>query len=169
MPMVPFGDLPDSARVWIFAADEPLGDAERARILSAVDSFLDTWTAHGAPLRGGREIVYDRFLVVGVDEGAALPSGCSIDALVRVFKGLESALGRSLLDRSSVWYRGGGGAGRVERASRAEFKALARDGKVTGRTVVFDNAVTRMDRFRGGGWEKEARDSWHGRLFASGR
>lgn len=170
MPRIDFDDLPDSARVWIFPADRPLEPRERRELLDAVDEFLEDWNAHGAPLRGARDLRYARFLIVGVDEEAAPPSGCSIDALVRVFKEKERELDLRLLDRSPVWYREdpkGGSAPPIRCVSRSEFRDLADAGAVAPDTVVFDPAVTRMDRIRGGDWEGPAHASWHGALITN--
>lgn len=162
MPSVPFDALPADARIWIFAADRPLEPSEREGISEAVDGFLETWNAHGIPLQGGREWRYGRFLLVGVDEAAAPPSGCSIDALVRVFKELEEELDVTLLDRSPIWYRDEGG---IRCVSRSEFRELASAGAVGPETVVFNGAVTRMEELRQGGWELPAGESWHGDLL----
>jgi hypothetical protein len=162
MPKVNFETLPDEARVWVFAADRPLDGPEAGRLLDTVDAFLDGWKAHGAPLTCARDWRYERFLIVGVDERTAPPSGCSIDALVRSLKGLESELGLTLLDNSPVWFRH---QGELRRADRAAFRALARAGEVGPDTVIFDNTLTRLEQLRRGGWERPARDSWHGRAF----
>ena len=37
MPLVPFDSLPDDARVWVFATDRALDDAEAARLLAETD------------------------------------------------------------------------------------------------------------------------------------
>lgn len=162
MPRIPFDELPESARVWIFAADRALAEGEERRLLDAVDAFLEGWKAHGTPLRGGRRWRDGRFLVVGVDEDAAPPSGCSIDALVRVLKEEERELDISLLDHGRVFYREGG---EIRRASRAEFRRLAEEGRVGPETAVFDTSIVRMERLRDGAFETPARESWHGRAF----
>jgi hypothetical protein len=162
MPRVNFETLPDEARVWVFAAERPLDAPDADRLLGTVDAFLHGWKAHGAPLTCARDWRYDRFLLVAVDERTAPPSGCSIDALVRSLKGLEAELGIALLDNTPVWYRHGDELRRVDRAT---FRALARAGEVGPDTVVFDNTLTRMAQLRGGGWERAARESWHGRAF----
>ena len=84
MPRVSFEALPDHGRLWIFPATEALTSAQSDAFLAEVDSFLDGWAAHGVPLRSGRDLKDDRFLVIGVDVDAEAPSGCSIDALVNV-------------------------------------------------------------------------------------
>lgn len=154
--------LPDDARIWIFAADRPIPEEESGAVLEAVDGFLEDWTAHGVPLSGARDWRHDRFLVVGVDESLAPPSGCSIDALVRVLKDLEARLGVRFLGNESVWYRTDDG---VHRATRGDFKRKALSGEVTPDVVVFDNAVTRLADLREGRWEGPARERWHGPAF----
>ena len=162
MPRVSFDDLPDSARVWVFPADRSLEEPERTELLSAVDDFLEGWNAHGTPLRGARDLRHDRFLIVGVDEAAAPPSGCSIDALVRVFKQMAPELGVELLDRSPIWFRR---EERIRSVDRAEFRRLAEKGEVGPGTVVFDPSVTRLEEVRSGKWERRADEGWHETLL----
>jgi hypothetical protein len=162
MPKVAFDALPDDARLWIFNAARPLDGAARAAVPADVDAFLAGWAAHGAPLTAARELRYDRFLLVGVDEHAAGASGCSIDALTQRLRRLEGELGIALLENAPVLYRDGG---TVHRVPRAEFQALAERGAVTPETIVFDNSVTRVGAVRRGQWETPARASWHGRAF----
>ena len=55
MPLVSFEALPDEARVWVFGVERTLAEAEQESFLNAVDQFLETWVAHGAPLTCGRD------------------------------------------------------------------------------------------------------------------
>jgi hypothetical protein len=162
MPRVEFDLLPGHARLWVFAAERELAPAERDQFLATVDGFLNGWQAHHLPLTSARDFRYNRFLLVAVDEQAAGASGCSIDALVRAIKQLESSLGVALVDHSPVLYRGPEG---IVRVARDEFADLARSGRVTPDTPVFDNTVTRVDDVRSGRWEGPAAASWHGRAF----
>ncbi len=162
MPVVKFDAMPPNARVWIFAADRPLGNGERDRLLEQVDGFLDQWKAHGAPLTAARDWRYEQFLFVGVDEEAAGVSGCSIDALVHGLQALESELGVRLIDHSPVLYRDNG---EIQRVSRADFTQLANAGSVSPQTTVFNNTLTSVGQVRDGKWEGPAVDSWHGQAF----
>ena len=162
MPMVPFEALPDESRLWVFAVERTLTDADQESFLSAVDLFLETWVAHGVPLTCGRDLRRGRFLLVAVDEASAPPSGCSIDAMVGVLKDQERRLGLRILDNTPVWFVADG---EVRRISRPEFSRLAEEGAVGPDTVVFDNTVTRLKDARGGRWEGPARESWHQRVF----
>ena len=101
MPRTTFDKLPPTARLWIFAADRELPAPEADRLLTAVDRFLEEWTAHRQHLMAARDWRHARFLLVGVDESTAGVSGCSIDALVREIKQLEQAMGVTLADSGS--------------------------------------------------------------------
>lgn len=162
MPRIPFEELPDHGRLWVFPIDRPLNDAEAERTLSVVDDFLAQWAAHGSPLRSARELREGRFLLVGVDVDAEAPSGCSIDALVNQLRGLGMAVGATFIEHGPVWYRHDG---EIRTATRPEFKALAESGALSPDTHVFDTSLTKVAQAREGALERPARESWHGRAF----
>ena len=162
MPLLPFESLPDESRLWVFGVGRELEQAEERSFLEAVDRFLETWAAHGVPLRCGRDWRHRRFLLVAVDEASEPPSGCSIDAMVEVLKDQERELGMPIVDSSPVWFLEGD---QVRRSSRADFKRLVADGTVGPEVMVFDNTVTRLTEARAGRWERPARESWHQRAF----
>jgi hypothetical protein len=160
---VPFTELPDEARVWVFAATRPLSAEQAQAVIAETDRFLAGWHAHGHPVVGGRELTYDRFLMIGADEAATGVSGCSIDSLFRVLKQLEREVGITLLDSSPVWFRDRDGA--IGAVSRPEFRERARTGQVDTDTIVFNNTVGTLGEVRSGRWEAPARDSWHAKLL----
>jgi hypothetical protein len=162
MPHVEFDQMPGHARLWVFAAERDLTGEERTRFLQTVDAFLEGWQAHRHPLTSARDFRYDRFLFVAVDEQASGVSGCSVDALVREIKRLETDLGVRLVDHGPVLFRDDG---RIVRVARDEFAELARTGRVTPETAVFDNSITRVEELRSGRWEGPAAAAWHGRAF----
>lgn len=163
MNIAALDDFPDKARVWVFGSERELAAGEAGMVLDAVDAFLAGWAAHGIPLRAARSWCYGRFLVVAADIESAPPSGCSIDALVTVLRGLEDGLGVRFLGNEAVWYRDS--LGTIRRASRAAFRQLAGKGEVVPETVVFDNSVTVLADLRGGRWEGPARERWHAAFF----
>ncbi|HEX2095084.1 MAG TPA: hypothetical protein VHG28_21975 [Longimicrobiaceae bacterium] len=162
MSAVDFSHLPDDARVWVFAASRPLTAGEAAPVLERVDRFLDNWLAHGHPVVGARDWRYDRFLLVAADERATGVSGCSIDTLFRALREVERETGMDFLDRARVWFRGEDGE--VRSVTRAEFRALVREGEVGEDTVVFNNTVATTGELRTD-WEVPMRDSWHAQAF----
>jgi hypothetical protein len=162
MPRVRFESLPPSARLWVFGAERPITGSAAAQLLNAVDAYLDRWNAHGSPLTCARQWTEDRFLAIGVDQSTAGASGCSIDGMFRVLKGLESELGTRLVGGGTVYYRDP--AGPIVAVTRDEFSELAAEGAVRKDTHVFDMTVPTV-----GDWnerfETETRRSWHADLL----
>ena len=162
MPRIDFAQLPADSRVWIFSADRVLSNDQQTQLLASVDGFLAQWGAHDMPLTAGREIRYDRFLFIAVDQQRVGPSGCSVDALVRQMKTLQQELGVELVDHAPVLFRRGD---EIARVAREEFLAFVADGEVSLDTTVFDNTLTRLGDVRDGRWETNAARTWHGRAF----
>jgi hypothetical protein len=169
MSLTAIDQLPDSSRVWCFGTDRPLSPQEATRLRTAVERFLESWAAHGVPLRTAMDWRRERFLVVAVDESAAGASGCSIDALSRRLAELENELGVELRDGSPVWYLEGGEGGTVRRVSRQLFRDLAAAGEIDEGTIVFDLTAERLGDLRAGHLERPAGKSWHARLLAGPR
>ncbi|HET7229467.1 MAG TPA: hypothetical protein VFJ16_05660 [Longimicrobium sp.] len=167
MPAVPFDQMPDDARVWVFAAPRPLAPADAQALLERVDGFLERWAAHGAPVVGARDFRHDQFLLIAADERATGVSGCSIDSLFHALAEVERELGTDLRRTSSfVFYRDS--TGDVQGAERPIFRHLAAAGQVSESTPVFDNTIGTVGDLRSGGWEKRFGESWHARAFPIG-
>lgn len=163
MPRIPLSDQPDDARLWVFAARDALSAEGAARVETEVDAFLEGWAAHGHPLTSSRELAEGRFLFVAVDRASEPPSGCSIDAMVRHLRSLESSVGTQLVAHGPVWYRDAHGD--VQCVERAGFKARAAEGEVDLTTPVFDTTITELGTLRAGRFEVPAAESWHGPAF----
>ena len=88
--LIPFTDLPDQARVWIYQASRPFSKEEKADITQEIQAFLKQWAAHGSDLVTSYEIPYDQFIVIGLNEEVQGATGCSIDSSVRFIQILES-------------------------------------------------------------------------------
>jgi hypothetical protein len=157
MPVVPFENLPDASRVWIFGSDRPLTEDATTTLLKGVDEHLANWKAHGEPLTVGSQFRDNRFLVIAVDQSTAGATGCSIDGLFRILQGLESKIGASLVGGGRVFYRDNHAA--VQSTTRDQIGALVQSGAITKNTVVFDTSLTDLGAFRSG-FEKRAKESW---------
>lgn len=158
MPVERFESLPDNSRVWVYAARNELPGERAARLLAAVDEFLADWSAHGTPLHSARDWRDDRFLTIAVDQTKAGASGCSIDGLFRILKGLERELGTELITSALVFYRDADG--KVQAVTREQFEQLALAGNIDASTEVFDTSVVSLREWRAR-FASRAGDSWH--------
>jgi len=158
---VPFAQLPDSARIWIYQADRPLTDAEVAAVQPALRHFSDEWTSHGRALQASADILHHQFLVIGLDEAVADASGCSIDSSVRFVRGVEEALGVSLLEKSRLAFLV---EGQVELLDRRELKSAVAAGRLRSNTPYFDATVARKDALQNS-FPTAASQTWLARYF----
>lgn len=162
---VPLNLLPDDARVWIYQAPRDLTPAEAEIAEAHLRAFCEGWVAHGQPLHGGFGLLESRFLVLAVNEDAALPSGCSIDASVGALRALSTALGGlDLLDKSQIAYVGLDST--VATIPRTELRAAVADGRLAPSTTVFDTLVPTVGALRAG-WQQPAARTWLARYFST--
>lgn len=164
MSVVKFSKLPDSARVWVFAAERSFDDAETNLISAIMNNFMQEWTAHKRELTTAWEMRYQQFLFVAVDERMMGASGCSIDSLVRNLSELGKKLNTDLTGaHSKVFYRGRDT--QIRCVERIEFRRLAQNGQVDEDTIVFNNTVQTLGEVRLGKWELPMKRSWHFEVF----
>ncbi|MEN1785439.1 MAG: ABC transporter ATPase [Bacteroidota bacterium] len=159
--IVDFSTLPEHSRIWIYQCNRSFSEAELVEIKAQLTAFLTQWTAHGAALKAGFEIPYNRFLVLGLDQEQHAASGCSIDASVRFIQQLEAKFQVDLLDKMNVSYKQGE---YVAYKPLKEFKKMAKARSVSKRTVVFNNLVTTKKEYLEH-WEVPASESWHARFL----
>ena len=158
---IPFNQLPDTARVWVYQSARPLTDAEVAVIETDLQPAVDGWAAHGTPLLGSAQLLNNRFLIVAVDEGHHLPSGCSIDSSVRWVREIGQTLNTDFFDRSAAFVTADGS---IETVALPQIKAAVAEGRLAPDTTVFNNLVATKAELRNN-WQIKATDSWLKRYF----
>ncbi|MEM1259728.1 MAG: ABC transporter ATPase [Bacteroidota bacterium] len=159
--LVDFNDLQHTSRIWIYQCNRSFSKAELAELHELFDTFLTQWTAHGADLKAGYEIRYNRFLVIGLDQSVNSASGCSIDASVHFIQSLEQKFQVDLLDKMNVSYKQGEF---VAYKPLKDFKKMAKERAVSKNTVVFNNLVATKQEYLEH-WEVPASESWHARFM----
>lgn len=158
---VPFSDLPDSSRVWIYQSNRSFSDQELQEINSRLEDFITQWTAHGADLRASFDIKYKRFITLALDQKLNAATGCSIDSSVKFIQQLEKDYNVDLLDKMNVSYKQGEF---VAYKTLTDFRKMAKDKAVSKNTIVFNNLVNTKAEYLEE-WEVPASDSWHNRFL----
>lgn len=159
--LVPFNELPDSSRVWIYQSNRSFTDQELQEITSKLEGFIAQWTAHGADLKASFEIKYKRFITLALDQQLNVATGCSIDASVKFIQQLEQDYNVDLLDKMNVSYKQGEF---VAYKTLTDFRKMAKDKAVSKNTIVFNNLVNNKGEYLTD-WEVPAEDSWHNRFL----
>lgn len=153
-----FDEMKPEARIWIFQSTEFLEFEKVERISARLMNFLDSWKAHGHALNASFTIIYDRFIVVSLDEASYQATGCSIDKLVQHVQALEKELNISLLDRTQIAYRDHNAM--IDTAHMMDFRAALENGDLDANTVVFNNLVSTKQELESK-WETTISNSWH--------
>ncbi len=166
MSCVNFEQLPDSARLWIYGAEQPFSHEQADILTQQMDRFMAQWTAHKRELITGWQLKYNRFVMIGVDESQMAASGCSIDSMVHSLQEFERVVGMDIVDsHSKVFYRDQNQE--IQCVDRLEFKQLVENGQVDTDTIVFNNTIQTMSELRGDKWEVPMKASWHMEAFGS--
>lgn len=159
--LVPFDQMPDTSRLWIYQADRKLSQEEIARIKEVTPQFLKDWTAHGNELKASFDIQHDQFLIITLDENVSQASGCSIDASVNHVRFLEQNLSISFLNNDKVAFLVDE---QVELFPVVIIKQKVADNTIESNTKVFNNTVQNLGDFRSS-WLVESSQTWVNRYF----
>ena len=149
------------SKVWIFSFVESLSLDQEQALLERVDSFLESWKAHGAPLSAASEIIHHQFLVVAADEQQTSASGCSIDSLVRAMNVLTAEMLIDLAPIGTIFYLNGDN--KIISSSRKDFARLVLSGDIRAETTVIDTAISKVSELTS--FEKIFINSWHAKAF----
>jgi hypothetical protein len=158
---IPFEQLPEESRIWIYPANRKLSDEEIAEMEQLLLHFVNQWSAHGSALEASFKVVYQRFIVLAVNTSVQAPTGCSIDASVALIQQLEQQYQIDLLDKMNVTFRQGEF---ITHKTLLDFKRMVKEKSVGPNTIVFNNLVNTVEEWQSH-WEVPAAESWHARFF----
>ena len=153
---VPFNQLSDDSRIWIYQANRKLSDEEKKFVDQALKDFCEQWVAHQVPLKTSYSIKHNQFIILGADEDYHQPSGCSIDSSTRTLKEIQNSLGIDLFDRTKVAFLNGN---EVVTHPLTKLKPLFQSGELTGNSITFNNLVPSVGDLKCG-WEIAVEKSW---------
>lgn len=154
--------LPAHARVWVYTSNREFTPTERKQIYEMGLEFANSWQVHGKDLKAAFEVVYNRFLVFGVDENVAGASGCSIDSSVRLMTAIEKEFNVTLLDKLNLAFHGE--KNKIEVLPMFEFQKEMDKGGIHSETMVFNNLIETVGELNTS-WEVPLKLSWHKQLL----
>jgi hypothetical protein len=158
---VPFEELAEDARIWIYPSDTPFKEEDMESVEQRLKDFINQWTVHNKALKASFLVPYRRFVVLAVDTAFNQVSGCSIDSSVRFIQELEHEFSKVLLDKMNVTFKQGE---YLAYKDLKDFKALVKSKSVSPETIVFNNLITTKSEMDSH-WEVPAKESWHQRYF----
>ena len=158
---IPFEQLSDEARIWVYQASRPLSQQEQTSMLQKALSFLTQWVSHGNPLQSSAALLYDQFLILAVEESFQGATGCAVDASIQFIRSLEQEFQLTLLDRTHVAFRQDEHNVLVP---LSQLQAKIQQESISAKTLTFDNTITKK-RELADQWLIRAKDAWLGKYF----
>jgi len=156
---VPYQQLPNHARAWIYQSNRSFEIMEVDKIQEHLNTFINSWAAHGQALQACGKVLHHQFVVLLVNEQITKASGCSIDASVAVIKQIEKDFNVSMFNRLLISFRQEED-GQIHTVDRPTFERLFLEGRINEQTIVFNNMVaTKGDLEQR--WQVPIIESWH--------
>lgn len=162
----------DEMRLWIYTASRELSPQETAFAKTYLDIFtgqqlagdtgVSTWASHGKTLISKADILWQRVIVLAVDETSFGASGCSIDSSVRFLQQLADKLQVDLFDRMIFLHRLD--ADSLEAFNLDSLREAYASGQITDESMMVDTLVTHVAQARREMF-KPLGQSWHKRLI----
>jgi len=160
---LPFNEMPDTARVWIYQSSRKFTPEEKHYIIQKIKDFCNKWNTHGILMPTSFELLYDQFIILAVDEADLGASGCSIDSSVRTLREIEQQLGVNLLDQGKISFIN---EGNVVISKLQEIKNYILAGNLVEETPVFNPLVNKKEDLTNN-WLIPAKDSWLKKYFVN--
>lgn len=159
--LIPFDLLPNNARIWVYQSESEFTKEEEIQIIDFLTNFTQTWESHQQKLSSSFIILYNRFIILGVDEQLNAPGGCSIDKSVNQIRDLESILNIRLTDKNKVAYLNN--ENQIQFCDFRVIGELIKNNSIFPETTFFNLAITRKQELEN--WPTPAIESWLKRYF----
>jgi hypothetical protein len=141
---IPFDEMPSTSRVWVYAANRKLTEAEQDEIIQRGQSFVTSWTAHQQQLKASFAILHNTFVVIAVDEQMNEVSGCGIDKSIHLMQEIDRAYNLNLFNRLQVELLLDND---VLLTNKQKTAVMLQEGTVNDQTKVFNKTVTTKAAF----------------------
>ena len=141
---IPFDEMPSTSRVWVYAANRKLTEAEQLEITQRGQSFVTGWTAHQQQLKASFTVLHNVFVVIAVDEQMNEVSGCGIDKSIHLMQEIDAAYNLNLFNRLQVELLLNTD---VVLTNKQKTAVMLQEGSVNDQTKVFNKTVTTKESF----------------------
>ncbi len=143
-----------TSKLWIYGANRNFSTLENEEIQNHLNEFVSKWMCHGAALVANATIVFNRFIVLEVDEAVNTASGCSIDSSVKFLHEIDQKYALDLMNRMRFYYFDENN--KIESVDRTTLKNQYSNNHINTETLIFDTLVQKGD----GELVKKLGDSW---------
>lgn len=158
--LVSYESLSDQSKVWVYPSSRKFYKDELDVVEEKIRNFITDWKADDEDFKASFRFLYDRFVVIIVDENSKL-SNQDLDQVVGFILELQQEYEIALLDRMNVCFKQGEF---VQYKEVKEFKKLLKNKSVSNKTIVFDNLIQSKEELENF-WEVPILESWYSRFL----
>ena len=144
------------SRVWVYQSNTDFTEEETKEIEALLSAFSKQWTAHDQQLKAIGKILFNRFIVLLVDETHAGASGCSIDKSVHFIKEIENEYGVDLFDRLKLLFKS---ENEIISIPLSELNEKFSEGVINEQSIFFNNTVQTLSELQSN-WMVPVANSW---------
>ncbi len=155
-------DLHPSSRVWIYQSSRLFFISEALQIEDMLNSFIENWKSHGAPVKGYGNLLFGQFIVLIADETATSVGGCSTDSSVHLIKQIEDAFKVDMFNRQNLAFVV---KEKIQTIPLAQLKYAFDNNFIGADTLYFNNLVATKQDFLTQ-WMVPVKDSWLAKKLA---
>jgi len=138
-----FSNFTSGDRIFIFQANIFLSKPQQQIMSNFVQEFIHNWKSHNVVVNAEFIELYDVFLIICADHNT-LPSGCSIDSLMKMISNLESIINVDFRNRNLI-------VTRINNVMKHyDYQQLKQDFQhkvIDQNTIIFDNTMTTKNDF----------------------
>ena len=153
-----FPNISLSARLFVYTSNEQLSSTEASSFQTKLNSYIDSWKAHGTKLDASSMLIANRVLLIVVDEKTQTATGCSIDSMNRYLQNSD----HNWFDRTWVIFNTEEGNldGDWQAMNMQEFHLALNNGDLAMDTYVINSTVLSLEEAREKLVQKVS-ESWH--------
>ena len=153
--LIPENFHPNS-RVWIYQSSRLFFISEALEIEEILNSFVDSWKSHGAPVKGYANLLFGQFVVLIADETTIQVGGCSADTSVHMIQDIEKRFKVDMFNRQNLAFVI---KDKIQTLPLAQLKYGFENGFLHAGTPYFNNLVATKHELLNN-WITPVKDSW---------
>ena len=142
--------------MWIYQSDRTFSEQQQIEIDELIQQFTNSWTSHGAKVKGFGKLFFNQFIILMADETASGVSGCSTDSSVRLIKEIENKYNVDLFNRQNLAFFNGEN---IIQIPISKLNEAISNNLINLETYYFNNVVLSKKELEEK-WIIELRDSW---------
>ncbi|MDR3272370.1 MAG: hypothetical protein LBT29_02640 [Flavobacteriaceae bacterium] len=137
--------MEENSKLWIFQSRRILTEQEEQNIAEMIETFLQSWAAHGKEMKSDYKILNHKFIVITADENHTKATGCSMDSLNRLARDINAEYDLDLLNR--LWISYETAEKDIKTILLNEFKQSVKNGLFDLNTIIYNLSVSSAKEF----------------------